>query len=754
MRILLLCTAHNSLSQRLSLVLSKNHSVTVEYALSDATVIEGVRLAQPHLIICPFLTTRVPQEVYGSYLTLIVHPGPPGDAGPSALDWLLMGDDGTEPDCSALLEPGRLSLSAKGRSHWGVTVLQAIGEFDAGQVWAFDQFPVDIDESGLTKSSLYRGAITRAAISAVLAAIERIEQAPSISEEALSSLPSPPESPACGRNAQPSDPHPASKIHPDIVARKEYALSSVSSGEQFRGGQTRCRPFLKAAHRDFDPKIHTATEIARRIRSADSQPGCLSSVFGPKLYLYGGLVEEAVASDVSPGSIVAIRDEAVCVAAADQQGIWITHIRRVKSKTDPELWPKVPAASGLVQLGLVPNSWLSADVPNTCIKSSVDEWTRKSNTSFQEIWVDFAVDENRHVAYVHFELYNGAMSTAQCKRLCECLRALLRAADNLPLTAVILMGGRSYFSNGIHLNVIEASRDPALESWYNINAINDVTQLILGDFPSRGVTTVAAVRGNCAAGGVALAAACDVVLVGEHVVLNPAYRALGLHGSEFHALSYPGRCGTDGATTLLRSMTPLSADDALDLGLIDVVVPGHGDMLDAAIQQRVDALLAPKSWPFRNVSLGRWKRDVDLSAVALAQARAAELAQMSMDFWSARSERYHGRRRAFVRKTKPSSTPLRFASHRRGKSMLDQEELDSFDSVEWFAERSRADGIRQLCGQISQLADDFSRAPPDDRASEKASGPSKLSVRKPGSTEGVDHTSSSSGLLFPCYYTL
>ena len=36
------------------------------------------------------------------------------------------------------------------------------------------------------------------------------------------------------------------------------------------------------------------------------------------------------------------------------------------------------------------------------------------------------------------------------------------------------MGGPDFWSNGIHLNVIEAAGGPADESWRNINAIDDV----------------------------------------------------------------------------------------------------------------------------------------------------------------------------------------------------------------------------------------------------------------------------------------
>ena len=101
--ILFLCTAHNSLSQRLYLILSAEHNVTIEYALSEELIISAAELVRPDLILCPFLTSKVPSAVFEKYMTLIVHPGPPGDAGPSALDWVLMGDDGNIEDATILL---------------------------------------------------------------------------------------------------------------------------------------------------------------------------------------------------------------------------------------------------------------------------------------------------------------------------------------------------------------------------------------------------------------------------------------------------------------------------------------------------------------------------------------------------------------------------------------------------------------------------------------------------------------------------
>ncbi len=55
----------------------------------------AVRLFEPDLIICPFLRERVPAEVWGRVRTIIIHPGPKGDRGPSSLDWAIT--DGSVP---------------------------------------------------------------------------------------------------------------------------------------------------------------------------------------------------------------------------------------------------------------------------------------------------------------------------------------------------------------------------------------------------------------------------------------------------------------------------------------------------------------------------------------------------------------------------------------------------------------------------------------------------------------------------------
>ena len=151
MRILLLCHSFNSLSQRLHVELTaRGHDVSVEFDINPAVTEEAVRLFAPDLVVAPFLKRRIPESVWSTVTCLVVHPGIPGDGGPTALDWAIL--DGVRD--------------------WGVTVIEATGELDGGPVWAWRPFAM----RAATKSSLYRHEVTAAAVDAVLAALARFDR--------------------------------------------------------------------------------------------------------------------------------------------------------------------------------------------------------------------------------------------------------------------------------------------------------------------------------------------------------------------------------------------------------------------------------------------------------------------------------------------------------------------------------------------------------------------------------------------------
>lgn len=742
---------------------SHGHATTVEYAISPKVMIEAAELAAPDLVLCPFLTKRVPKEIYDKYLTLIIHPGAPGDAGPSALDWVLFGDNGADEDATVALEklfcPSEPETRVQPRGWWGVTVLQAIEQLDGGPIWAWDQFEVKVDghpDETLTKSALYRGPVTRAAVAGTLAAINRIL---AVAES-------------------------ISKISPSLVPPPTARTLCVTRGLEFQGGPTHDRPLLKPAQRDFDINIHSASTIARRIRCGDSQPGVLSRIFGKTpLFVYGGIVEEnsfppqvAQRARASPGAIIAQRQEAVLISTVDGKGVWITNLRRTKAKADKHLHPKLPAAMGLKSVPGLAETVGLADVPEWDLVAELGGWQKREGT-YQQVWVEVedypSASGSVKVAYVFSDFYNGATSTSQA----HLLASAINHATSIPsLRTLVLMGG-AYFSNGIALNVIEGAADPAAESWANINAIDDVVAAILD--PSRtskrGILTIAAIRGNVSAGGLAVATAADVVLCAEAVVMNPHYRGMGLYGSEYHTFSFHTRAGEEQSKRLLRGMLPMGAKEALEVGFVDHVL-GNGSenpsevnhLVKIAVRSLVTAP-TPKSTSDSVVGAGApWTKPTPDSFLhidtmlankvsRLAQLpanfptyfRESELDQMRLDFFHPiRSQRYDSRRLGFVRKVAPTSTPVRFALHRRwggpgwsevrdgkdaegrGPRVLDEEETDEFD------------GLGDVPNEVAQV-----RMPA--LATTKTNGSNTPTIRRE-----PNHLDSNSKpqLIFPCYY--
>ncbi|MEV0647260.1 enoyl-CoA hydratase-related protein [Phytomonospora sp. NPDC050363] len=151
MHILLLVSAFNGLSQRAWTALcAEGHQVDIALAdIGAEAIAETVADLGPDLIICPFLKHRVPEKVWSSWPTVIIHPGPVGDRGPSSLDY-------------AITDHERL---------WGVTALQAVEEMDAGPIWATRTFAMP--ERPGSKSALYNGPVADAAMECIAEVVEK-----------------------------------------------------------------------------------------------------------------------------------------------------------------------------------------------------------------------------------------------------------------------------------------------------------------------------------------------------------------------------------------------------------------------------------------------------------------------------------------------------------------------------------------------------------------------------------------------------
>ncbi|WP_326810308.1 enoyl-CoA hydratase-related protein [Streptomyces scopuliridis] len=564
MRILLVSSAFNSLTQRVFVELrDRGHLVGVQLALNDDALREAVRRHAPELILAPMLTSAIPADVWSAHTCLIVHPGPVGDRGPSSLDWALQ----------------------EGARQWGVTVLQADAVMDGGDVWATVSCAVP---AGVTKSGLYRGEVSDAALEAVLLAVDRV---------------------ASG----------------DYVPRRQADLPAAG----------RTRPYFEQGLRRIDWQRDGTAAVLRALRAADSQPGVAGELRGAEWFLHGGSPEYRLRG--RPGDLLATRAGAVCRATADG-AVWIPELR-ARKRPGGQTGIKLPAVLALG--ALLPKL---PELPESPTRSGRD--TEVDGDS----WTDIRYREDESVGVLDFAFPGGAMSTDHCRRLL----AAYRAACARPTSVLVLGGGRDFFSNGIHLHVIEAAADPAEESWANIQAMDDLVEAVL---TTTDRITVAALGGNAAAGGVMLALAADEVWCRSGVVLNPHYRLMGLYGSEYWTYTLPRRVGTDAARRLTQEALPVSATAARRLGLVDRIV--HCGPEDFAGQVRMLAARVAESPVAQRRT--RPENDRYRSVTPLSAYREAELARMRDIFFDPQAP-YHALRRAFVRKSRPTANPEQFSA--------------------------------------------------------------------------------------------
>src|ERR1019366_7168614 len=374
MLILFLTRSFNGLAQRLYLELTAlGHEVSVEFDIADAVTIEAVALYRPELVIAPLLKRAIPEAVWRDTVCLVVHPGIVGDRGPSALDWAIV----------------------DGERAWGVTVLQAEAELDAGPVWASEPFTM----REATKSSLYRREVTEAAARAVTRAVQRFA-----------------------------------------------ATGSRTPAIDTRGARGRQRPAMQQADRRIDWERDDTRTVLRKIDAADGAPGVLDRLFDAPCRLFDAHAGR-LPLPAQPGLVIGRRDDAVLRATVDG-AVWIGHVRR-EDRNDAFKLPTALAFKDEVEK--LPERPIDAAGPAEASG-----------------WRELRYEVEAGVGYLHFDFYNGAMSTAQCERM----GAALRFALTRPERVLVLFGGTDFWSNGLHLNVIEAAESPADESWRNIIAVD------------------------------------------------------------------------------------------------------------------------------------------------------------------------------------------------------------------------------------------------------------------------------------------
>lgn len=524
----------------------------VAFAITDDQLYEETKNFAPDIIIAPFLKKKIPESIWSTIPTFIVHPGIAGDRGAHALDWAVLNRS----------------------SEWGVTLLRANGEYDAGDIYAHGTFSMP----RRSKASIYRRETT------VLAA------------ELIDTL---------------------------LAAVNDSTFVPISQHQHTLNGSAHSA--MTQSDRRIDWEHDSTEEILTKIRSADSHPGVLDSLLGMECTLYGAHPEGKLRGGIK--EILAKREGAICLGTKDG-AIWITHL---KERHAPSI--KLPA------------TYVLKDRLKGVREDRLALFVDPSLETFKEI----TYVQRDEVGYLGFDFHNGAMASHQCIRLKYAFDHLKQS----DIKVLVLMGGEEFFSNGIHLNIMEDSKKSDEDGWSNIHSMNEVVKSIL---LCDEMLTVSALRRNAGAGGVFLALAADAVVARAGVVLNPHYKTLGLHGSEYWTYTLPRRVGAEKAQELTESCLPISVEYAKNIGLIDYVLSEENEPFLDELHQYCKGLYEDEEGYYALLDAKRDKINRTSYAEEIQHHRESELKAMYPSFYDLSSE-FNRMRKNFVYKLCPIQTP-------------------------------------------------------------------------------------------------
>jgi 2-(1,2-epoxy-1,2-dihydrophenyl)acetyl-CoA isomerase len=161
---------------------------------------------------------------------------------------------------------------------------------------------------------------------------------------------------------------------------------------------------------------------------------------------------------------------------------------------------------------------------------------------------------------------------------------LTELADDPAVRAVVLTGSGSVFCVGQDLREHAAAlAADATAAWDTLRDHYNPIVLALAAMPK---PVIAAVNGTAAGAGAAFAFACDLRLMADSAAFHLAFTSVGLSFDSGLSWTLPRLVGLGRATEMLLRPRPVSASEAVVLGLAHEVVPAD------QLSERVAALAA------------------------------------------------------------------------------------------------------------------------------------------------------------------
>ena len=167
-----------------------------------------------------------------------------------------------------------------------------------------------------------------------------------------------------------------------------------------------------------------------------------------------------------------------------------------------------------------------------------------------------------------------ALNAMSPEMIGELVEAFSWLADQAPLRALIITGAERAFSAGGDVNWFkEGVESEEIDLPSNVRRGAEVLHQAIIDLRRIPYPVIAAVNGPAAGAGFSLALACDIRIASEEAFFACAYGRIGASPDGGMTYFLPRVIGPSKALELLLNDPNLTAQDALEAGLISEVVP-------------------------------------------------------------------------------------------------------------------------------------------------------------------------------------
>jgi 2-(1,2-epoxy-1,2-dihydrophenyl)acetyl-CoA isomerase len=164
-----------------------------------------------------------------------------------------------------------------------------------------------------------------------------------------------------------------------------------------------------------------------------------------------------------------------------------------------------------------------------------------------------------------------AMNSLDTSTKIGLLDAVREVAEDEDVRAVVLTGNGRAFCVGQDLNELAIGLDHDPDQFWD--TVRDHYSPVVRHLAEMPKPVVAALNGVAAGAGAAFAFACDFRIASQRAGVNLAFASIGLSADSGTTWTLPRLVGTARARSLLMRPRTLSAEECLQHGLVDEVVP-------------------------------------------------------------------------------------------------------------------------------------------------------------------------------------